>query len=104
MAGYATALRGDPEATYRQIDLVGRTGEADGPALVICEVKTRRAGRYEHPMAAVTPRKAARLRHLAECWLTEHDGIPPGGVRIDLVGVTLPSRGAARVEHVRGVA
>lgn len=34
MAGYATALRGDPEATYRQIDLVGRTGEADGPALV----------------------------------------------------------------------
>lgn len=34
MPGYATALRGDPEATYRQIDLVGRTGEADGPALV----------------------------------------------------------------------
>jgi flagellar protein FliS len=34
MAGYSTALRGDPEATYRQIDLVGRTGEADGPALV----------------------------------------------------------------------
>ena len=34
MPGYATALRGDPEATYRQIDLVGRTGEADGAALV----------------------------------------------------------------------
>ena len=34
MRGYASALRGDPEATYRQIDLVGRTGEADGPALV----------------------------------------------------------------------
>lgn len=34
MPGYATALRGDPEATYRQIDLAGRTGEADGPALV----------------------------------------------------------------------
>ncbi len=83
-----------------EVDIVA----ADGPALVICEVKTRRAGRYEHPMAAVTPRKAARLRHLAECWLAEHDGIPPGGVRIDLVGVTLPSRGAARVEHVRGVA
>jgi len=34
MPGYATALRGDPEATYRQIDLAGRTAEADGAALV----------------------------------------------------------------------
>jgi flagellar protein FliS len=33
MTLYASALR-DPDATYRQIDLVGRTTEADGPALV----------------------------------------------------------------------
>jgi len=33
MMKYASALR-DPDATYRQIDLVGRTAEADGPALV----------------------------------------------------------------------
>ncbi|MCQ4084174.1 YraN family protein [Streptomyces sp. RB6PN25] len=86
-----------------------RSGEIDivaseGDALVICEVKSRRAGPYEDPMAAVTPRKAERLRRLAECWLTEHGGAPPGGVRIDLVGVVLPDRGPARVEHVRGVA
>lgn len=31
---YATALGRDPEATYRQIDIAGRTAEADGPALV----------------------------------------------------------------------
>ncbi|PWI44310.1 YraN family protein [Streptomyces sp. ICBB 8177] len=82
-----------------EIDIVA----ADGDALVVCEVKARRSG-YQHPMAAVTPRKAARLRHLAECWLARHDSMPPGGVRIDLVGVLLPDRGAARVEHVRGVA
>lgn len=82
-----------------EIDIVA----ADGDALVVCEVKTRRSGRYEHPMAAVTPRKAARLRWLAERWLSEHEGVPPGGVRIDLVGVLLPSRGPAVVEHVRGV-
>lgn len=86
-----------------------RSGEIDivaseGDALVICEVKSRRAGPYEDPMSAVTPRKAERLRHLAQCWLTEHGGPPPGGVRIDLVGVLLPERGPARVEHVRGVA
>ena len=31
---YASALGRDPEATYRRIDLAGRTAEADGPALV----------------------------------------------------------------------
>ncbi|MEV7322103.1 YraN family protein [Streptomyces sp. NPDC093970] len=87
----------------------GRTGEIDivardGEVLVVCEVKTRRAGPFEHPMAAVTPRKAERLRALAEQWIHAHGGAPPGGVRIDLVGVLLPRRGAPVVEHVRGVA
>lgn len=96
----------------------GRTGEIDivardGDAVVVCEVKTRSAGAaFEHPMAAVTPAKAARLRSLAECWLQQcrpgrcggADGVPPGGVRIDLVGVLLPERGAPVVEHARGVA
>ncbi|MEU9784770.1 YraN family protein [Streptomyces phaeochromogenes] len=83
-----------------EIDIVAR----DGDALVVCEVKTRRAGAFEHPMAAVTPVKAQRLRGLAERWLQEHGGAPPGGVRIDVVGVLLPERGAPVVEHVRGVA
>ncbi|WP_221353925.1 YraN family protein [Streptomyces beigongshangae] len=87
----------------------GRTGEIDivareDDALVVCEVKTRRAGPYGHPMAAVTPVKARRLRGLAERWLQEHGGSPPGGVRIDVVGVLLPRRGAPVVEHVRGAA
>jgi putative endonuclease len=86
-----------------EIDIVAR----DGDAVVVCEVKTRRAGAdgpHEHPMAAVTPTKAERLRQLAECWLERHGGPPPGGVRIDLVGVVLPRRGAPLVEHARGVA
>lgn len=87
----------------------GRTGEIDivardGDVLVVCEVKTRRAGPFQHPMAAITPVKADRLRGLAQRWTQEHGGAPPGGVRIDLVGVLLPLRGASVVEHVRGVA
>ncbi|WP_369215866.1 YraN family protein [Streptomyces flavofungini] len=92
----------------------GRSGEidivaVDGEALVVCEVKTRRAGLigsalFEHPMAAVGPDKAERLRRLAERWIEERGGPPPGGVRIDLVGVLLPRRGAPVVEHARGVA
>ncbi|GAA1599739.1 YraN family protein [Streptomyces globosus] len=83
-----------------EIDILAR----DGDALVVCEVKTRRAGPYEHPMAAVRPGKAERLRRLAGRWLADHGGPPPGGVRIDLVGIVLPRRGAPVVEHVRGVA
>jgi putative endonuclease len=83
-----------------EIDIVAR----DGDVLVVCEVKTRRTGAFEHPMAAVTPQKAERLRNLAERWIQTHGGAPPGGVRIDLVGVLLPERGAAVVEHARGVA
>ncbi|MFC5953679.1 YraN family protein [Streptomyces sp. NPDC005774] len=87
----------------------GRTGEIDivardGDVLVVCEVKTRRATSFQHPMEAITPAKADRLRGLAQRRLQEHGGAPPGGVRIDLVGVLLPKRGAPRVEHVRGVA
>jgi putative endonuclease len=83
-----------------EIDIVAR----DGDVLVVCEVKTRRGGSYEHPMAAVSPEKAQRLQALAEHWIHTHGGAPPGGVRIDLVGVVLPRRGAPVVEHVRGVA
>ncbi|MGW4033615.1 YraN family protein [Streptomyces sp. NPDC004838] len=83
-----------------EIDIVAR----DGDTVVVCEVKTRRAGTFEHPMEAITPAKADRLRHLAEGWLERHGGAPPGGVRIDLVGVVVPRRGAPVVEHARGVA
>ncbi|MFE9252282.1 YraN family protein [Streptomyces sp. NPDC007088] len=86
----------------------GRAGEIDivaldGDTLVICEVKTRRDDSYEHPMAAVRPRKAERLRALAELWLSRNGGPPPGGVRIDLIGVTVPRGGPALVAHARGV-
>jgi putative endonuclease len=81
-----------------EIDLVLR----DGDDLVFCEVKTRSSAAYGHPLEAVGATKAARLRMLAGRWLEAHDE-HARGVRIDLVGVLLGKRGAAVVEHVRGV-
>jgi putative endonuclease len=91
-----------------EIDIVALE-PAPGRALVVCEVKTRRGGWYQHPMAALPPARAERLRTLAEWWLGErwlpvYGAPPPGGVRIDLVGIVLPARGAPVVEHARGVA
>jgi putative endonuclease len=80
-----------------EIDIVAR----DGDVLVICEVKTRSGLEFGTPLEGVTPVKAARLRRLAARWVATH-AARPAEIRIDLVGVLRPSRGAAVVEHVRG--
>jgi len=81
-----------------EIDLVLR----DEGVLVFCEVKTRTSAAYGHPLEAVTPAKAERLRRLAERWIQEHDA-RPDGVRIALVRVLVAGRGQAEVEHLPGV-
>jgi putative endonuclease len=84
---------------HGEIDIVAR----DGDVLVVCEVKTRSNTAFGPPAEAVTRTKAARLRRLAGAWLQEHP-VRPAGVRIDVVAVLRPQRGAAQVEHLRGVA
>ena len=81
-----------------EIDLVLR----DGEVLVFCEVKTRRGTAYGHPLEAVDAVKTERLVRLAERWLAEHD-LVAAEVRFDMVAVISSDRGAAAVEHVRGL-
>lgn len=94
----------------------------DGETVAVCEVKTRSERGFQQPGEAIGPVKAERLRRLAERWLSERwpvhfarlaPGVPttaampvplpPGGVRIDLVSVVSRAKGAAVVEHLRGV-
>lgn len=81
-----------------EVDLVLR----DGPTVVFCEVKTRRSAAHGHPVEAVTPAKAERLRRLAERWLEQH-AMRRVDVRIDVVAVLQDGRGAGAAEHLRGV-
>lgn len=81
-------------------------GELDAVALdhdagqvVVVEVKTRRGGGFGGPLAAVTPRKQARLRRLAVAFLVGAD-LPYRRVRFDVVGVRL-DHDPPRLEHVR---
>ncbi|MFZ5870980.1 MAG: YraN family protein [Actinomycetota bacterium] len=75
----------------------------DGDCLVAVEVRTRRSTAAGHPLESVTPLKVARLRRLLGRWLDAHPGGRWADVRIDVVAVLRPPRGAAVVEHVRGV-
>jgi putative endonuclease len=81
-----------------EIDLVLR----DGDVLVFCEVKTRTGTAYGHPLEAVGAVKTERLVRLADRWM-EAQGVVAADVRFDVVGVVRSLRGAAEVEHVRGL-
>jgi putative endonuclease len=70
-----------------------RLGELDlillrGDVLVFCEVKTRRGSEYGGGYEAVTWRKQAKLRALAEAYL-QGGGIRPSAIRFDVASVAL---------------
>ncbi|MGL5810479.1 MAG: YraN family protein [Nocardioides sp.] len=81
-----------------ELDLVLR----DDEVLVVCEVKSRTSTACGHPLEAVGDIKVARLRRLAARWLADRH-IHPRDVRIDIVGVLVPKRGSALIEHVTGI-
>lgn len=82
-----------------ELDLVLR----DGDTLVVCEVKTRTSEDFGSPLEAVDEAKLDRLVLLGDRWIADH-GVRPGDVRVDLVSVLRSPRGAAAVQHLRGVA
>jgi putative endonuclease len=79
-----------------ELDIVAR----EGTAIVFCEVKTRRATGFGHPVEAVTPVKQRRLRLLAQRWLAAHDEHAPD-LRFDVVGVLMRPGRPAVVTHLR---
>ncbi|MDF2701424.1 MAG: hypothetical protein K0S10_368 [Rubrobacteraceae bacterium] len=86
------------ERNYRsrfgELDLVLRHADT----LVFVEVKLRRGTGYGHPLDAVTPRKQAVIRRLAERFLAEKE--PDfDTVRFDVVGI-LVGQGGPRLVHV----
>lgn len=82
-----------------ELDLVLR----DGDVLVACEVKTRSSNAYGSPHEAIASAKLERLQRLAVRWAAERLGSAAPAIRIDLVAVLAGGRGAAQVEHVRGL-
>src|SRR4051794_40086870 len=88
----------------------GRTGPVAAPgrrprgaAPAAREVKTRRGCGSGSPHEAVDPVRLERLHRLVWRWAEEH-GLHPEQVRVDLVAVLRPRRGAAVLEHVEGLA
>lgn len=81
-----------------EIDLVLQ----EGAVLVVCEVKARTDDGCGTPHEAVDDAKLDRLQRLARRWMSAHE-VQCDDVRIDLVAVKPQRRGAAQVDHVRGI-
>lgn len=78
-----------------EIDIVAR----DGEEIVFVEVKTRSSDFAGDPLEAITPRKAAKLRRLAESWISDQARGPEPAWRIDCIGI-LCSETPPRIDHV----
>lgn len=75
----------------------------DGDTLIGVEVKTRQSLSYGHPLEAITPTKAARLRSLLMQWLSEQPNSYPN-VRIDAIAITSQTGGLDELLHVEAIA
>ncbi len=85
---------------YGELDIIAyRNG-----VLVVCEVKTRRNGRFGGSLAAVTPIKLARARRLVNLWLLSQRPVDVriDSIRFDVVGIDYDS-GRQRIRHLAGV-
>jgi putative endonuclease len=79
---------------YGELDLILRHRNT----IVFAEVKLRRGTGFGDPLEAVTPRKQAAIRLLAEQYLSEKE--PEfDALRFDVVGILVGS-GAPRVLHL----
>lgn len=79
-----------------ELDIVAR----DIDVVVFIEVKTRRVFDFGIPAEAVVSVKRHRIRRLAAQWLAAHPGVTDE-VRFDVISVTRPLRGPARIDHLR---
>ncbi|AAT89288.1 hypothetical protein ATY41_11725 [Leifsonia xyli subsp. xyli] len=81
-----------------EIDIIARTGNIT----VFVEVKTRATTHYGHPLEAITPEKAARLRRLTAEWCRTY-GPLPGALRVDAIGVLNAWSANPEIHHLPGI-
>jgi putative endonuclease len=95
-SGYAVIDR-NWHSRLGEIDIVA----TDQNNLVFVEVKTRTSLAFGHPFEAITPRKVARMRKLANEWcLTQAS--PGFRIRLDAIAVLL-SESEPQIEHIKAV-
>ena len=92
--GY-TILETNWRCRQGEIDIVAQKGET----YVFCEVKTRRGDNVQDALAGITPNKRKKFIKAVYYYLNEKE-LDDVLWRIDAIGIALPHRGQAIIEHV----
>ena len=86
------------EKNYRtvfgEIDIIAQ----DRGVIVFVEVKTRSDIKFGYPFEAVNPKKRAKIRKVALCYLKKQKNESPA--RFDVLSITR-DRGETRIEHIQ---
>jgi putative endonuclease len=102
-----TILDRNWRCTAGELDIVAQetapdfvSGNPQATWLVLVEVRTRRGEAFGTALQAITPRKAAKLREVAEHYVQAHRWAGPW--RIDFVAVQMDGSGRLlAVDHIR---
>jgi putative endonuclease len=96
--GFAIVAR-NHRTRFGEIDVIAHNGHT----LVICEVKTRRAGPVS-PWDALTVAKRRQVRAMAIAYLAETRDRPPAPqLRFDAIGVVIDAQDKlVRLDHLEG--
>ncbi|MFS0852225.1 YraN family protein [Microbacterium sp. 179-I 3D4 NHS] len=80
-----------------ELDIVA----AQGSALSVVEVKTRRTAHFGHPFEAIDDRKRRRLWSLAHAWIHAHPHLAVGReVRLEAIGIIGDDPASGALEHL----
>jgi len=107
LAAGLTVLERNWRCAVGELDIVAQecapdfvSGEPDATWLVLVEVRTRRGAAFGTARQSISPRKAAKLREVAEHYVQQQRWTGPW--RIDLVAVQMDDQGRLlAIEHVR---
>ena len=81
---------------FGELDVVA----TDADRLVVVEVKTRSGTRFGEPAEAVTRRKQARIRRVANAWLAAHH-VRWCEVRFDVLSIVAEPGRPVSLQHYR---
>jgi len=89
-----TLVARNERTNFGEVDLI----MMDGADLVFIEVKTRTTSAFGLPEEAISARKREHMKHSAEAFLQNHEGLPDSW-RIDVIAIRgKPSLGDPEIE------
>ena len=95
--GYELVVRNYRFSRYGELDLVMK----DGKYLVFIEVRTKKNKLYGSPLETIDYAKRRQIEKMAQLFLVREKLSQDTFCRFDVIGIVLPDKGEAEIEHIQ---